>query len=241
VYEIIVESPATARENASEPTSKEEIEEKPTAQTPKPQISITNKPATRSVTISPIERNLKSEFVGGNLEPGQLKFRGEVYDKDERISFNQFIVFMPNHDIILNPGNANKKLDDLVRFMKAFPDKKVTVVGNAGWDNYNENDPDYYYDYQIHPYTFERIKIHYGKGPLVYGQTVYVSDEGNYARLRAEGVRPVESVVLGEVMRDRAVRIKKLLIKRGIDKKRISTSLGEFFKSDDRHVTFVIR
>ncbi|MBX2846173.1 MAG: hypothetical protein KTR13_08155 [Saprospiraceae bacterium] len=228
VYEIIVEESPVERAETTLPST--------TPDNPSPTIN--NKPPTRSVTISGLEPG-DATPLDVELEPGQILFRGEVYEPEEKIRFNQFIVFMPNHDIVINPEEANRKLDDLVQLLTKYPDRELTIIGNAGWDNFDDL-PGYNFDYQTGPFG-ERIKIHYGKGPLVYGQRIYVSDDDNLPRLREEGVRPVQSVILGQLMRERGIMVRQLLMERGISKDRMSIRLGEFFKSDDRHVTFVIR
>jgi|GEM_PF-4311369 len=213
------------------------------------QESFVPKPVSREQAKKPTNEITKISIASTDLSTYQsqpseviitddeIEFRGQVFDTDEDISFNQFIHFVPNHDLLLKKDSAAHKLKDLLEVLRVKPNSKLLIIGNAGFDNFEPGDDKTY----IYNANGERQRLYFGRGPEVYAQYIDVSDEGHMDILRANNVEPVERLNVGAVMRDRAIAIKKFLVDNGIEANRLSVSKGEFFNSPDRYVSFILK
>ena len=193
---------------------------------------------------------LKSLPVGTDAElpdydpETQLVFKGEVYEKDEDIEYKEKIRFIPNYSVFVNDSIAYERLEELADLLKEYPDKKVRIISHAGWDEGAEMDEGEK-DYQIHPYTFERIKIHYGRGRKVYGQTLYnlgLENEEHLAKIERLGLPDVTEAEIGKLLRARALEVKETLVKKfGVRKQQIVTAMGSFDRVNEHIVEFKIK
>jgi|GEM_PF-6191475 len=170
--------------------------------------------------------------------PNTYELEGKQRSKFMKFSYDKFIEFIPNHDLFKDVAKERAKLVELANILKENPDLHVDIIGNAGWDNFDESRADEY-DYQYFGLmNSQKQKIHYGKGPLVYDQVLRVSDDDWMFELMRRGEPMVNSVQIGAVMFARADAVRKELERMGVPKKQMSIKRGEFFKSDKRDTSF---
>ncbi len=240
---VHINAPAVTAQNESQPP----VEQPVTGNEAKPEVinedPVEPEPEPRiPVEVSPVASGIVHKKLTGPIDAPKIIFREKEYNVDEDIKFNQFIHFIPNHNVPLYPDSAKQKLSDLAWLLKTHPDKRVYVTGNVGWDNFDESDENRF-KYQMDDWgNFRRII--YGRGPEVYGQTLYglgLNDPDHIRRIDELGIPHVTEAIVGDLMMSRARKVKELLIEMGVNKKQIRTGLGEFFFSADRFVSFVIK
>ena len=177
-----------------------------------------------------------------NIKPIKtVIYKGELFEFEEDVTFNERIYFIPNYDVFLNDRRANKKLKDLANLLLANPSVSVTIQANAGWDNPFESMAPKYTE---NPETGEVFEIHYGTDPEVYSQTIYSLglpvDSYEESRILYLGIELVDKAVIGDLLEARNQTLKKELIELGVPSSQIFTRLGAFEKMNKHDVDFIV-
>jgi len=164
------------------------------------------------------ERDLK-------IEEDAVTFRGERYEDDADIEFDETIDFEANSNILTSEIRSSKKLEDLIVLMQAKDDYEITITGNAGGDH-KEDIP-----YIEQDTVFGTTKILYGNSAEVHNQSIPIADRENGG---------FKYVTVGDVMLMRADRVRDILIAAGISGARIKTQKGTYHSQPKRFVSFTI-
>ncbi len=206
----------------------------------KEQSRVTNNNAIEEIKpIKHVQENIKLDIVipaKFNYDPeSQFVFKNLVYDKDKEFEYVEIIEFVPNFSILMYPDQASKELDSLVKLLQEFPEKKVKLYGNGGWEG-GENMASFELNYQqvTNGEITDFVRINYGSNHRVYDQLLYnLGNEDPYhlMRIKEEGLKeigPFQGLEVGQLLKDRAREIKELLVSKGIDPNRIKCYRGEF-------------
>lgn len=170
-------------------------------------------------------------FIDYQLRTNKMvRLDDKLFKVEEEIDYEHRLEFVPNYFIFTNPVVAEKEISELVKFLKKFPSKRITVYGNGGLEvDEKEFKGDIHYQYN--PRTNERVKVYYGSNHLVYEQVLYnlINEEKEQLkRIEEENLSKVTSAQVGLLLYERARAVKKLLIAQGVDKKRIKALRGEY-------------